>query len=163
MGVAFFPVVPVAQHPFCVLHHRRRIGSDAPAMKRRLCQPPLAQPELPFAGQQAFAEHVPVRAEYAAFYVFAGIRYQSFLDRVRMIDENRLEIQDSDSRDVAIFASEFSEVFERSVIERTERPPPEPFGGSWREFFDSRAPHATMLCRGLVLVKREICRMEESR
>src|SRR6266481_5254270 len=160
MAVAFFPVVPVAQHPCRVLHHRRRIGSDAPAVKRRLRQPPLAQPELSFAGEQAFAEDVPVRTQHAAFYIFAGVGYERFLDCVRMVDENRLEIQDSDSRDVAIFASEFGEVFERSVIERTERPPPEPFGGSWRKIFASRVPHATMLCRGLVLVKRVIHWME---
>jgi hypothetical protein len=113
--------------------------------------------------QQAFAEYVPVRAKHASFNVFTCIRYQRFFNRVRMVNENRLEIQDSDTRDVAIFAREFREVFERSVIERTERPPPEPFGGSWRKFIASRTPHATMLCRGLVLVKRRIYWMEESR
>jgi len=97
---------------------------------------------------------VPVRTQHAAFYVFAGIRYERFLDHVRMINENRLEIQDSDSRDVSILAREFGEVFQRSVIQWTERPPPDPFGGSWRKFLAGRVPHATMLCRGLVLVKR---------
>ena len=96
---------------------------------------------------------MPVCAEYAALCVFTGIRYQRFLDHVRMVDENCLEIQDADSRDVTILLCQFGEVVQRSIIERTERPPPEPFGGSWRKFPAGRAPHATMLCRGFVLVK----------
>src|ERR1700682_3088677 len=157
MRVAFFPVAPAAQHSFRVLHHRRRIGSDAPAMKRRLRQTPLAQPELSFAGQQAFAEDVPVCAQHASFNVFSGVGNQRLFDQVWMIDENRPEIKNADARDVAILAREFREVFERSVIERTERPSPEPLGWSWKKLFASRAPHATMLCRGLVLVKHGIC------
>src|SRR6266705_59869 len=39
-----------------------------------------------------------------------------------MVDENRLEIQDAQSGDVAIFAGDLGEIFQRIVIERPERP-----------------------------------------
>src|SRR5260370_39677297 len=64
-----------------------------------------------------------------------------------MVDENRLEIQDAQSRDVAIFAGNLREIFQRIVVERSERPSFKPLGGAVGKFPAGRAPHALMLCR----------------
>ncbi len=146
MGVAFFPAPPAMQHPLRVLHHRGRIRSDSRAVKRRLRQPPLPQPEFSFAGQQAFAKDVPVRPQHPAFRISARVGDQHFFDQAGMVDENRLEIQNAHPRDVAILARDLGEIFQRIVIERPERPSFEPLGGAGGKFAAARAPHPMMLC-----------------
>src|SRR5260370_6331088 len=63
-----------------------------------------------------------------------------------MVDENRLEIQNAQPRDVAILAGDPGEIFQRIIIERPERPSFEPFGGASGKFLWRRAPHLMMLC-----------------
>jgi hypothetical protein len=63
-----------------------------------------------------------------------------------MIDENGSEIQDADSRDIAVVARKIGEIFQRVVIEHSERPSLEPTVGPGRKSLLDRSPHATMLC-----------------
>src|SRR6266478_4049895 len=146
MRVAFFPALPSFQQSLGVLHHRRRVGSDPNAVKGRLRQPPLPQPEVSFAGQQAFAEHMPVRSQDPSFRIHARICDQNFFDQVGMIDENRFEIQDAQARDVTIFTGNHGEIFQGSIIQRSERPSFEPFGRAGGEFLANRGRHLVMLC-----------------
>ena len=147
MRVALFPTPPAFDHSLRVVHHGRRIRSDPRAVKRRLRQPALPQPKIPFAGQQALAKDVPVGPQHSAFRIFAGVGDQHFFDQAGMVDEHRLEIQYAQPRDVAILARDLGEVFQRIVIERPERPSFEPFGGPRGKFVANRWPHRMMLCR----------------
>src|SRR5260370_40664677 len=63
-----------------------------------------------------------------------------------MVDENRAEIQNAQSRDVAILARKFGEILQRIVIERPERPSFEPFGRAGGKLFAARPPPLLELC-----------------
>jgi hypothetical protein len=106
MRVALFSVVPIFQHTLRILDHCRCIRSNSRAVERGLRQPPLPQPEIAFAGQQAFAKKMSVRAQNSAFDVSARVCDQYLFYGVRMIDEDGPKIDYANARDVAIVARE---------------------------------------------------------
>ena len=61
------------------------IGQDALALKDRLNEPPLPQPEIALAGQQAVAQQQAIHAQGVMFGEIAAV--QHLLDEGRMIDE----------------------------------------------------------------------------
>ena len=102
MDVAFFAGPPVFQRALRVAHHGFRIGGDARAVKRRLRQPPLPQPETVFAGQQSFAKKYFIGEQHAPFVKLARVRDQHILDVVRMIDKKTAERVIAHPGDVAV-------------------------------------------------------------
>jgi len=116
MRVAFFPPRQPCNIRCVYSTIVAALRSDSRAVKRRLGQPPLPQPEFSFAGQQAFAKDVPVRPQHPAFRILARVGDQHFFDQVGMVDEDRLEIQNAHPRDVAILARDLGEIFQRMLL-----------------------------------------------
>src|SRR5215471_15271348 len=110
MDVAFFAAAPLRQSLLRVVRHRRGIGRNAIAMKSRLRQPPLPQPEIAFRRQQPFAEQIFVRLKDAALVIQPSFVHQHVLDQVGMIDEKRAEISNAHPPDVSILARQVGEI-----------------------------------------------------
>src|SRR5712692_1445476 len=148
MRIALFSVLPVLEQTLRVFDHGGGVRGDLRAVKRRLCQPPLAQPEIAFTGQQAFAKHVPVRPQHSAFYIFARVGDQHFFNGVRMIDKDGPKIDHANAREIAILTRKSGEVIQRIFVQRPERPASQSLGRAGREFAWG-APHKKMLGRAM--------------
>src|SRR5215467_1530028 len=102
MHVTFFPGAPAFHQPLRVLDHGLRIRSDARTMEGGLYEPPLPQPEIPFAGEQPFSKNMPVRAQYPALEVAARMADQYLFNEVRVIDKNVAKIDHADADDIPV-------------------------------------------------------------
>ena len=104
--------------------HRRAVGGDAIAVKRRLHQPALAQVGRAFAGQQSFAEDPLGALQAAALHEALVVRDEDVLDVLRVVDEEHLLAAHPVRDDVAVGAREIGEERERiaagKIDERSE-------------------------------------------
>src|SRR5260370_267767 len=85
---------------------RLRVGIDARAVKRRLRQAPLPQPEISFACQQTVAEQLFVLTQNSSLDEFAVVRHEHLFDVVGMADEIDAKVVIAHGHDVAIVAHE---------------------------------------------------------
>jgi len=74
---------PAVHHSLRVTPPLSRRTKQFARVKRRLRQPPLPQPEISFAGEQALAKDVPVRSQHPAFRIQARISDQNFFESSR--------------------------------------------------------------------------------
>jgi hypothetical protein len=87
-------------------------------MKRRLCQAPLPPPEIAFTDQQALTE----QALGDVFRQFALVEFRllndaNLLDVIGMIQEDAVLVEHRDANDVAIFAREPAQRFQRIALD----------------------------------------------
>src|SRR5579875_1235617 len=83
--IADFAVVPSIDLPLGAGRHVRGVGQDAFALKDRLNQPPLPQPELAFTGQQTVAQEQAIHAQGIMLGEIAAMQY--LFDERRVIDK----------------------------------------------------------------------------
>ena len=86
--VQFLPGLPVGDmSPGLVDHHRGEHGYTV-LEKRRLCEPPLLEPRIAFAGNEPVAEQGQDQPLPRMLAVMPGVRDQYLLDQVGMIDQD---------------------------------------------------------------------------
>jgi hypothetical protein len=94
-------------------------------MKGGLCEPALAQMEVPFAREQPFAEE-PLRAlEGASFLEEARARHEDVLDVIGMVQQDQALRSDPEANDVAVLARQRRQRAEPIVPKGTVQPEPE--------------------------------------
>src|SRR5438270_12448369 len=117
-------ILPLFQQPLREPHHRVRVGRDAPAMERRLHQPPLPQPKIAFAGEQPVAKQPLVGPQDAPLDEFAVLRHQHLLDVLRMAHKINAKTVVAQRNNVAVFARQPSQIFQRTPAVLLESPSP---------------------------------------
>src|SRR5256885_14801422 len=125
--VAIIPrlaILPLLQQPLREPHHGVRVRRDAPAMERRLHQPPLPQPKIAFARQQPVAKQPLVGSQDASLDEFAVLRHQHLLDVLRVAHKVNAKTVVAQRNNVAIFARQPSQIFQRTPAVLLESPSP---------------------------------------
>ena len=82
--------------------HDLAVPGDALAVKRRLQQPPLAQPRLALGEEEALAQQWAQQPHAAALDEVAAPGHEQLLDRVRMVDEQDAIGAEPGLNDVAV-------------------------------------------------------------
>jgi len=80
-------LVPLGQHRVGLLDHRGNERRDAIAMKRRLRQLPLPTPELPFTGDQPFAQNELEALVVGALRVVSVVVDEDVVNGLHVVDE----------------------------------------------------------------------------
>src|SRR5438876_12320406 len=100
-----------------MVDHDPPVGENAVPVKGRLREPPLPQPEVTLAIEQAIAEKVPRHLQAEMLDEISALGQQDFLDGDRVADEQNRSEADAQRDEVAVFASALGEEFERRGAE----------------------------------------------
>src|SRR5262249_33909241 len=91
--------------------HRLGVGSDAAAMKGRLCKTALAEPGVTLAGKKAVTKEAFVGLENAPLREFPRLTDEDFFDERGIADEEDVIVEGTEHDDVAVFPLEPGQIF----------------------------------------------------
>src|SRR5206468_8244006 len=90
---------------------------DAVAVERRLGQPPLPEPEVALAVEQAVAEQLPRLLQAEVLDEVPALGNEHLLDRGRVADEEDLLEPDAERDEVTVFADTAVQEIQRAGAE----------------------------------------------
>src|SRR5262249_40026964 len=126
-------------------NHRFGVRGDAAAVKCRLREAALAEPEVTLAGEQAVAEQPLVGLKDASLGELPRLIDEDFFDQHGITDEEDVIVEGAQHDNVAVLALEPAQVFERVAGVIAIEATPGIVGGAWRNFAGQLGLHKLML------------------